>query len=318
LLSDPRFDQQIGEECPGLATWIRQPGDQMWNVVCQQLSQRGLDRLVIESSHLSVDAFDQLCEQSGVSEIKKGTVQVEQLRVVKDADEIQLIRTAIRTAERVFASIRAQWDPRLTERDVADEIERLCRKLGGEGCSFPPIVAVGPRAALPHATPGQSLIGSSNFVLIDWGCRRDGYCSDLTRVLMNSTIPPKFSGVYETVLAAQRAAIESIKPGVLASEVDRVAREVIEGAGMGEQFTHGLGHGMGLDIHEAPRLGRNQEIPLQPGMVITVEPGIYFPQWGGVRIEDDVLVTDLGCEVLSTLPADLQSNCVEEITWNCD
>ncbi len=166
----------------------------------------------------------------------------------------------------------------------------------------------GRERALAHATPGNSQIGSAAFVLIDWGATLEGYRSDLTRVLLTSKIPPKFVRVYETVLAAQTAAIAAMRPGVMVSEIDRVAREVVADAGMGKRFNHGLGHGIGLDIHEAPRLGKNHDRPLQAGMVVTVEPGVYYPGWGGVRIEDDILITPTGCEILSSLPRDLEGN----------
>lgn len=311
LISDPRFEQQIGEQCPGMDSWIRQPGELTWDVVCDQLKRRALTDLVVESADLSVERFDQLLEQSSVGRLEKGRVQVEQLRQIKDTHEVQLIRRAVDIAERAFRCVQAQLSEAQTELEIAHELDRLIRKLGGGGCSFPTIVAVGARAALPHAWPGSAQVGTSSFVLIDWGATYQGYCSDLTRVLLNSKIPPKFMEVYGAVHSAQQAAIQAIRPGVLASEIDRVAREVIESFGMGAQFNHGLGHGIGLDVHEAPRLGRNQDRPLEKGMVVTVEPGVYFPGFGGVRIEDDFLVTESGCERLSSLPADLDSNRIE-------
>ncbi|MEZ6138817.1 MAG: aminopeptidase P family protein [Pirellulaceae bacterium] len=311
LLSDPRYEQQIGEECPGLDTFIREPGELIWDVTCRELAKLQIGVLVVESKSLSVASFDHLASEAQVGELRKASVSVEALREIKDESEIAALRRAIAIAERVFVSVRAQMTSSQTEREIANELERQIRVLGGSGCSFKPIVAVGPRAALPHATPGQSRIGDAPFVLIDWGATFDGYRSDLTRVLATSKIPAKFAEVYQAVLAAQTAAIEAMKPGVLVSEIDAIAREVIAAAGMGEQFNHGLGHGIGLDIHEAPRLGKNQDRPLQPGMVVTVEPGVYYPGWGGVRIEDDCLITADGCEVLSSLPRDIASNCVE-------
>ncbi len=308
LISDPRYEEQIAEECPGLATFIRKPGELLLDVTCQQLRAMGFKSLVVESRTLSVDAFEQLSEKAGVAKLNKGGAQVETLREIKDADEITTLRLAIAIAERVFTSVRAQLRSQSTEREVANEIDRQIRLLGGSGCSFNPIVAVGPRAALPHANPGESQIGAHPFLLIDWGATFRGYRSDLTRVLVTSKIPAKFFKVYETVLAAQAAAIAAMKPGVLVSEVDQAAREVIAKAGMGKRFNHGLGHGIGLDIHESPRLGKNADRPLAAGMVVTVEPGVYYPGWGGVRIEDDVLITQDGCEVLSSLPRELEAN----------
>lgn len=311
LLSDPRYEEQIGEECPGLAMFIRKPSELIMEFTCKHLSQMRLSSLVVESQSLSVAAFDRLRKHAGVGELRKQGARVETLREIKDAGEIALLKRAIAIAERVFVSIRAQLTSRQTERDIANEIDRQIRLLGGSGCSFSPIVAVGPRAALPHATPGESRIGSSSFVLIDWGATVGGYRSDLTRVLMTSKIPAKFSRVYDAVLAAQTAAIAAMKPGVMVSEIDHLAREVISGAGMGKRFNHGLGHGIGLEIHEAPRLGKKLDRPLEPGMVLTVEPGVYYPGWGGVRIEDDILITPEGCEVLSSLPREMETNRVE-------
>lgn len=311
LLSDPRYEEQIAEQCPDLPTYIRKPSEQILGVTCQQLAKQKLSDLVIEAGSLSVSQFDQLAAESRVGQLHKSTVQVETLRAIKDPSEVALLKHAVRIAESVFTSIRAQLTSNQTEREIANEIDLQIRKLGGSGCSFAPIVAVGPRAALPHAEPGESRIGDSPFVLIDWGACYAGYRSDLTRVLATSKIPAKFTKVYETVLAAQQAVISALKPGVMVSEVDQVARDVIAAAGMGKRFNHGLGHGIGLDIHEAPMLGKNHDRPLEPGMVITVEPGVYYPGWGGVRIEDDVLITADGCELLSSLSRDLNQNCVE-------
>jgi Xaa-Pro aminopeptidase len=192
---------------------------------------------------------------------------------------------------------------------VADNLEHQMRLFGAKGASFPSIIAVGPRAALPHARPTNKRIGEADFVLIDWGadCL---YKSDLTRVLVTGKIPPKLERIYGVVLNAQLRGIEAIGPGVACQDVDTAARKVIEDAGFGKHFGHGLGHGIGLDIHEGPRLGQGQKQILQPGMVVTVEPGIYFPGWGGVRIEDDVLVTKTGHEVLTRVPKQWSDACL--------
>ena len=195
-----------------------------------------------------------------------------------------------------------------TEKDVADEVEAALRRTGASGSSFPPIVAVGANAALPHYRPGETVrIRDSDFVLIDWGADRGGYKSDLTRVIATGKVSPKFIKVYRSVLTAQQRAIEAIRPGVKASEVDAMARGVLEDAGFGLYFEHGLGHGIGLEIHEAPRLRKGADTLLRPGMVITIEPGVYLPGWGGVRIEDDILVTPEGYEVLTSVPRELET-----------
>jgi len=193
----------------------------------------------------------------------------------------------------------------MTELEVAAELEYQARRFGAKGLSFPAIVAVGPRAALPHARPTQRKIGESDFTLIDWGVNSGLYMSDLTRVIVTGKISPKLRKIYGVVLKAQLAAIEAIEPGKTCEQVDAVARKIITRAGFGKAFGHGLGHGTGLEIHEAPRLAVGHKTKLQPGMIVTVEPGIYVPGWGGVRIEDDVLVTRTGHEVLTDVPKQL-------------
>lgn len=311
MISDPRYEEQISEECPGLTAHIRQPGELTADVTVSEIKKAKLSSLLIEGETMTAGAFEKLKSALPAVSIGLSGGLVESLRAIKDKTEIDTLRLAVKMAERVFTSVRAQLRGDQTELQVANEIDRQVRGIGGSGCSFKPIVAVGPRAALPHARPGSSRIDSAPFVLIDWGAIANLYRSDLTRVLITGKVPPKFAKVYSTVLEAQQTAIAAMKPGVMVSEVDRVARAVTEAAGMGKNFNHGLGHGIGLDIHEAPRLGKNHDRPLEPGMVVTVEPGVYFPGWGGVRIEDDVLITRDGHELLSSLPRSIEENTVE-------
>jgi Xaa-Pro aminopeptidase len=212
----------------------------------------------------------------------------------------------VHIAEKAIAAVIATLTPDRNEKQVSADIEHEIRRFGGKGCSFEPIVGVGPRGALPHAPPTERQVGESDFVLIDWGARESLYVSDLTRIFVTGKISPKLERVYDVVLKAQRRAIESIQPGVRLDKVDTAARSVIEKAGWGKKFTHALGHGIGLEVHEAPRIGADQAQTLQAGMVVTVEPGIYLPGWGGVRIEDDILVTRDGHEVLSQVSKELE------------
>jgi Xaa-Pro aminopeptidase len=235
------------------------------------------------------------------------TGTVEQLREIKDRTELDEIREAVRLAEKVYGVIRAALQPEQTEREIASEIEHCIRQFGGNGCAFPPIVAAGARAALPHAVPTDQPVGDSDLLLLDWGAVARHYRSDLTRVLVTGRISPKLERIYGVVLKAQEQAIAAIRPGVLMSDVDHAARSVIAKAGFGKRFGHGLGHGFGLEIHEAPRISASADRALKAGMVVTVEPGIYIPNWGGVRIEDDILVTRDGHEVLSSLAKDFAS-----------
>ena len=308
LITDPRYTTQLEEECPGLALKVRQPGERMLPTTAAAIKSAGADRLAIESDSLTVGTHAKLAEELGDVEIVPKDGLVESLRMIKDRGEVDEIRLAADQARRALDVVRAAWTPDATEKDLARELEYQARRFGGKGLSFPAIVASGPRAALPHATPTDARVGDEAFTLIDWGVYAHLYASDLTRMVVTQPPTKKFEKVYNTVLAAQEAAIEAIAPGKQCQEVDAVARGIITKAGYGPKFGHGLGHGLGLEVHEAPSLGRLQETELKPGMVVTVEPGIYLPGWGGVRIEDDVLVTKTGYEVLSDVPKSLESS----------
>jgi len=306
ILSDPRYTTQLEEESPDVELEIRQTGVTMLEAVGKLVKKSKIMRLGIESDSVSVALWDAMVDSMPDVELVPTDGLVEDLRIIKDKEEIERTRHAAHLARRAFEAIRASLTPEQTEKLVAAELEYHLRKLGAKGLSFPAIVAVGPRAALPHATPTDRRIGDSDFVLIDWGANEGLYLSDLTRILVTGKISPKLERIYRVVLKAQTKAIEAIKPGVTCEEVDSVARSIISKAGYGKKFGHGLGHGLGLVIHEAPRLGKKQEQVLEPGMIITIEPGIYLPGWGGVRIEDDVLVTRSGHEVLSDVPKELE------------
>jgi len=302
LVSDPRYTTQLEQECPGLELSIRPPGLGMVAAVVQASKHARVRKLGVEGNSMTVALRDQIASELAKTELVSTVDLVENLRIIKDKDEVAEIRRAIWYAERAFGILRASLRPERTEKEVADELENQSRLYGAKGCSFPPIVAVGARAALPHARPTDQKIGADDFVLVDWGADGGPYKSDLTRVLVTGKISPKLERVYRVVLSAQERAIAAIRPGISCHEVDLVARQIITTAGYGKNFGHGLGHGIGLDIHEAPRLAANQPLALEPGMVVTVEPGIYLPGWGGVRIEDDVLVTKDGCQVLTSVP----------------
>jgi Xaa-Pro aminopeptidase len=306
LITDGRYTTQIRQECPGLDVHIRPPSETIVEAAEKILKRTKLRILGLEGSSLSAEAAEKLASGLKGTELVLTSGLVEELRQIKDAGEIAEIRTAIRQAERGFEVLRAELRGDLTELQVAHNLEHALRQFGALGCSFSPIVAVGPRAALPHARPTDALIASGDFVLVDWGASAPGgYKSDLTRVLATAKISPKLERVYRVVLKAQQAALKAIRPGIPACDVDAAARRVIEEAGFARHFTHSLGHGIGLDVHEKPRLGAASKAPLQAGMIVTVEPGIYLEGWGGVRIEDDVLVTRSGCELLTSAPKDL-------------
>lgn len=302
LLTDTRYEEQIAEQVPDLPAEIRNSSLTMNALLARVLKQMKCNHLAVDAVALSYNAYQALDSAVGNTTLVPTQGWVESLREIKDKHELETIQHSISLAEKSFGVIRAALRSDQTEREVAHNLEHQIRMFGGTECAFEPIVGVGPRAALPHGIPSERKIGESPFVLIDWGAKYGGYTSDLTRVLVTGKINAKYERVYNTVLKAQLAAIAKIRPGVKANVVDAAARKVIEDAGFGKKFGHGLGHGFGLEIHEEPRMGPMNESPLKAGMVVTVEPGIYLPGWGGVRIEDDVLVTKDGHRVLTSVP----------------
>lgn len=306
IISDSRYSEQLEEESPDVEHDIRHSAQPIVAATARLARRVKATALGVESASMTVAMHQQLAAAVGSVELVSTSGEVERLREIKDRGEITTIRRAVRIAERAFAATRAMMRDGQPEREIAFELEHQVRMLGARGCSFDPIVAVGPRAALPHATPTERQIGESDFVLIDWGADFQMYRSDLTRILVTGKISPKLERIYAIVLKAQQQAIKAIRPGAVMKEVDAAARGVIEKAGFGKKFGHSLGHGIGLDIHEGPRLASGQDRQLKAGMVVTVEPGIYLPGWGGIRIEDDILVTRDGHEVLSTVSSKLE------------
>ena len=317
LISDSRYQTQIAEECPGLEADIRTQRTRQQDQIASVVAKICPRKLAIESHTCTADEFAKLKEAIGNSdggksiEIKALASTVDKLRQVKDDDEIAEIQLAIYQAERGFAMLKAMLTGNMTERQAAHELEHAMRRFGADRAAFDPIIAVGDRSALPHYRPGERQIEESSFVLIDWGAATSrGYRSDLTRVLVTDNFPAKLQELHGVVLKAQLAGIAAIHPGAKLSDVDSAARRVIEDAGFGDFFGHGLGHSIGLHIHEDPRMNSIAEGELEAGNVITVEPGIYLPNFGGVRIEDDVLVTSDGHEVLTSVPKMLEESVI--------
>lgn len=299
ILSDPRFTIQIEEECPGLEAIIRPRSESTSKTLLKLLGKTTAGTLGIEAESVTIAQQDRLFQcLSRWSPVPTRNV-VEELRQIKDQDELTNIRRAINIAAGAFQHVRDQLHPALNETDLCIMLEHFMRLLGAEDKSFSTIIGAGARAALPHGSPSKQTISGQSHLLFDWGCIVEGYMSDLTRVLILTPENKKLRTVYETVLKAQQAAIAAIKPGKTCEEIDTVARNIIADAGFGKHFGHGLGHSIGLRIHESPRLAPGDKTVLKAGMVLTVEPGIYLKGWGGVRIEDDILVTKSGCEVLS-------------------
>jgi Xaa-Pro aminopeptidase len=231
---------------------------------------------------------------------------VDAVRAVKDEEEVAKLRRAARIADRALEALTAETWVGKTERQVAWRLLELCHAHGADDRSFESIVASGPNGAHPHGRPTENVIEKSTLVTIDWGVQADGYYSDCTRTFSTGgVLPDRLREAYDVTLAAQKKAVAEIKAGITGVEADRIARDVIDEAGFGEHFGHGLGHGVGLDVHEAPRLSTESDDLLVPGHCVTIEPGIYLPGLGGVRIEDQAIVRDDGLEVLTSFPKEL-------------
>lgn len=305
LITDGRFEEQAARTASWAAPVIRT--DSVAKALKPLLRRHRVDRLGFQPEHLSVAQHRALRKEARPTRLAALKGLVDRLRLIKDDEEVAAIERAIRVAEGAFRTVIKRLRPGTTERALAAELQHEMIRRGATEASFPIIVAEGANASLPHAQPGDRRIRRGSAVLIDWGATVDHYRSDLTRVVFIRRIPPRFRRMYEQVLAAQLEAIRSIRAGVRMCDADAAARKQLERVGWEKRFSHGLGHGLGLDIHEAPRLSKRFTDPLEAGMVVTVEPGVYFPGVGGVRIEDDVLVTTDGCRVLSRLAKELDA-----------
>lgn len=305
ILSDARFTEQIAEEAPQCTPHIRKGS--LAAELKKVLGKRFAGKVAIQADHVTLTQKKLLASELGARSLKEVDDGLLLQRAIKTTDEVDAIRRAARIQQEAYIAMLGRIEPGMTERQAAAILEfEMCMR-GASGPSFPTIVAAGAHAAQPHAVPGSNKIAKKQCLLIDWGAVCDGYCSDMTRVVAFDAMPRAVGKIYNIVLEAQMAAIDAIAPGKTMVEIDEVARSIIRKAGYGGQFGHGLGHGLGLDIHELPVLSFRGKGILEPGQVVTVEPGIYLPGVGGVRIEDDVLVTDSGHEVLTHLPKTLDS-----------
>lgn len=253
----------------------------------------------IEEDRISFLEYQKLKETLGEIRLVNLEGTVENIRTIKDKDEIELISKAAKIADDAFLHILNFIKPGIKEKDIAFELEFFMKKNGASKLSFDSIIASGVRSSLPHGVATEKIIEEGDFLTLDFGCVYEGYCSDMTRTIVVGKADEKQKEIYNIVLEANKAALEAIKPNMLCSQIDKVARDIITNKGYGDKFGHGLGHGVGREIHEQPRLSVFSKSILQTGMVITDEPGIYIPGYGGVRIEDLVLVTEDGYKVLS-------------------
>ena len=317
LLVDFRYDaavqalQASASACPALRVWTVPGSYDEALLAC--LAEIVVSTAGFEAAHLSVARHDWMLRTAAARGLEiafRATDRViEQFRMLKDAGEVDLLRDAARRLTHVASAAVAAARPGATERAVAGAIEAAIRDSGYERLAFDTIVGSGPNAALPHYRAGDRVLANGDLVVLDFGGVLDGYCCDLTRTVSAGPPSEEARRVHAAVLEAQRAAIAAVRPGVAATAIDAAARNVLAQHGLAEAFGHGTGHGLGLDVHEEPRLSRPRpdvpDVLLERGMVFTIEPGAYIPGWGGVRIEDDVLVTDNGCEVLTDVPPDL-------------
>ena len=269
----------------------------------------GTKRLGFESVRVSHMQYTKMTEELKAAGMKVELVpaedMVENLRLLKDESEIDTLKKALSIAESTFKHIKSTLKPGMTERQLAWKMEKEIREAGAQSLSFPTIVASGANSALPHAIPSDRKIKAGEPVLFDWGAQLDGYCSDISRTVIIGTPDETFKKVFTTVYDAQKMATDAVRPGISSKAVDKIARDHIEKSGFKGKFGHGLGHGTGLAIHEHPRLSPLKETTLESGMVFTVEPGIYIQGWGGIRLENMVVVRNSGVEVLNQLdPAD--------------
>ncbi|HEX4784261.1 MAG TPA: Xaa-Pro peptidase family protein [Candidatus Sulfotelmatobacter sp.] len=308
FFTDVRYDTQARTEVKGARVVIARKGLLVslgqW-MKARRKRIRGWT-IGIEAEHITVAEKKRLAQEklSGVRLADAPSV-VERARLIKDSNELDQIRAAVALGAKLFDRALEVLRPGVKETEVAGEMEFAARRGGAEEMSFPTIIASGARSALPHGRASDQQIAAGGFVVCDFGVILEGYCSDQTRTVWVGSVSDEARRAYEAVRESQQAAIDAVRPGITVGEVDAAARKVLQKAGLARYFTHSTGHGVGLEIHEAPRVAQGQKEILQPGMVITIEPGVYFPGKWGVRIEDMIAVTTSGCEVLTPTSKDL-------------
>jgi Xaa-Pro aminopeptidase len=303
FFTDPRYEIQSAKEVSCRIVVVRQ--GPLIRAAAVMIQKKRLKRVGFERAHLSYDTYLFLDESIGDAQLVGIGPLVEYQRMVKTDDELALIRQSVNTNSAAFARVAKSIRVGMSERDVAAEIDYQMRRSGAEKPAFDTIVAAGENSALPHARPGSRKLAGDELLLIDMGTFQEGYASDMTRMLHLGPVAAKTRRMYNAVLEAQLAAIDTVREGVAAARVDHAARSVLASYKLDKTFTHSTGHGLGLEIHEPPRLGKRDKTRLQAGMAITIEPGAYIENFGGIRIEDTIVVTRNGCEVLTPTPKEL-------------
>ncbi len=299
LFTDARYGLQAEKEASEFDVHLYSRG--LLPLLKSFLPKHGIKRMAFESHwllHSTAGRLQKIADKIDLELIPTVSL-IEDLRIIKNNDEIEKLRKSVLLNEQVFQKVYATMKPGQTEKQVALAMETAMHELGAEGPSFETIVAAGSNGALPHAVPSDQIIQEGEPVVIDMGLILDGYCSDMTRTVVLGKADKKTITIFRIVRKAQLAATKAIKAGITGREADLAARRIISEAGYGPQFGHGLGHGVGLAVHEPPALNRRYRRKLRAGMVVTVEPGIYLPDWGGVRLENMVVVEENGCELLN-------------------
>lgn len=302
LITDFRYIDQAAEESPDYQVV---KSSLLHDTLAECVTKLGLGKLAFEEKTISYMEYQSLHAKLTRIELVSTSNTVEKIRQVKDPVEIDALKKAAEIADKAFKHVLNLIKPGLREDEIAAELEYQMKKLGSQKPAFDTIIASGVRSSLPHGMASSKMIAPGDFVTIDFGAVYQGYHSDMTRTLIIGEPDEKQKLVYDLVLKAQTTALEAVKPGLKGSDVDHVARKIIADQGYGDCFGHGLGHSVGLEIHEKPSFSTMDHTIIEPGMVMTVEPGIYITGWGGVRIEDLVVVTDNGCEILSLTPKHL-------------
>lgn len=295
--TDFRYVQQANEQCSEFEVKKLTKDYTIFNL----LNELEIENLGIEEDFVTYGFVNELKEKLTDINIKTLNSLLTKIRMIKDEEEVKLIKEAALITDKAFEHIISYIKPGMKEKTISIELEHFMKKLGAEGPSFNFIVASGKRSSMPHGVASDKVIEEGDFVTIDMGCKYKGYCSDMTRTFVMGKASDKQRKIYNTVLKAQTKVLENVKPGITGFDLDKIARDVIKNEGYGEYFGHGLGHGVGLEIHELPRLAEHNsaKVEMEAGMVITDEPGIYIPSFGGVRIEDLAVVTKDGVNVLS-------------------
>lgn len=305
LITDFRYETQVADEVGDLAQ-VRIEPVSLWTGLWDMLQKLpSIEMIGFESAHLLHRDFQRLLNDGSRWQWRPQLNLVEDLREAKDEDEVALIVEAGTIATNALSRMLPAVHVGMTELEIAGVLEKALRDEGSEEAPFPPIVASGPRSALPHARASSRVVQSGEFLLIDFGAQHGGYCSDVTRTFVMGEPTPEQRDIYAIVRDANHIAAHSIKAGMTGAAADGLARSYIERCGYGEAFGHSLGHGLGLEVHEAPRLARTAEAALRAGSVVTIEPGIYRPGWGGVRIEDDVHLSANGPQILTNFSREL-------------